>query len=364
MTIGVFLAIGESLNDFKRKGQLKRLTDYNLKKYAQAFDKVYVFTYSDERNFRLPKNCKLITNSGNLHRYIYSLLMPIVKRRQIQECHVLRGFQITGGIPAVVSKILYGKKYVINYGYDYAAIASIEGKPIQSLVFKLIEFPIIKFADAIIATSEQIRKALVREIGSKKTYLFPNGVDTKLFKEKRKNINTKLTVMYIGRLEKQKNLTSLIEAVKDLKNVRLIFFGDGSQKKYLLASAREKSVELEIKNPIPWEQIPEALSTADIFALPSLKEGNPKILLEAMSCAKAVIGSKVSGISELIKDHENGLLTTIDPNSIKEAIKRLQNHKLRLKLGFNARKYIVENYEVFNLLEKETNLLKRIASRG
>ena len=83
-----------------------------------------------------------------------------------------------------------------------------------------------------------------------------------------------------------------------------------------------------------------------------------------MSCGKAVVGSNVQGISELIKDRENGLLTSTKPKDIKKAIEKLKNRNLRLKLGENARKYIVENYEVFDLLDKEAKLLKTIAENG
>ena len=63
MNLGVFLAIGESLSDLKSKGQLKRLLDYNIKEYSQNFDKVYIFSYENEKNFKLPKNCTLIANT-------------------------------------------------------------------------------------------------------------------------------------------------------------------------------------------------------------------------------------------------------------------------------------------------------------
>ncbi|MDP2649740.1 MAG: glycosyltransferase [bacterium] len=361
MNLGVFLAIGESLTDFKSKGQLKRLTNYNIRAYSKVFDNVYIFSYANEKGFTLPKNCKLIPNSTKLHRYIYSLFLPLLKRGEIKECHVLRGLQISGGIPAIVAKILYKKRYVINYGYDYAKFAAIEDKPVQSFLYKLIESPLVKFADAVIVTSIEIRKKLIRKIKSKKVYLLRNGVDTKLFKPLKRKHHRKLTIMYLGRLVKQKNLSALLEGVKSQKNVRVIFFGEGPQKNYLMNLARKHQISLQIRKPVFWEKIPKILTLADIFVLPSLHEGNPKILLEAMSCAKAVIGANVEGIRELIKNGENGLLCEKDPRSIESAINKLKSLNLRQKLGTSARKYVLENFDIEKILKKEVNLLKNLA---
>jgi len=54
MNLGLFLSIGESLKDLEEKGQLNRLVNYNIKKYSQAFNKVYVFSYLNEKDYSLP----------------------------------------------------------------------------------------------------------------------------------------------------------------------------------------------------------------------------------------------------------------------------------------------------------------------
>lgn len=360
MNLGVFLAIGESLGDLKSKGQLKRLLDYNIKKYSQNFDKVYIFSYANEKE-KLPKNCKLIVKENNPHRYLYSLILPFLKKRYIDDCDVFRGLQLTGGIPAAICKVFFGKKFVINYGYDYSSFAKIEGKPIQSLLYKIIEKPIIKLADAVIVTSNEIKKTL-REKRSKIVYI-PNGVDINLFHPKAiTKLNSILKLVYLGRLEKQKNLDSLINAAAVVKKpMKLTFYGTGTLKKFLLRLAKKLSVNLEIRPPVDYQDVPKALSSADVFVLPSFEEGNPKILLEAMAMSKPVIGANVKGIKELISHGQNGMLTGIDPKSIAKSITKLQDSSLRQKLGKNAREHIIKNYDINKLLTQEVNLLKKIA---
>ena len=169
--------------------------------------------------------------------------------------------------------------------------------------------------------------------------------------------------MYIGRLEKQKNLENLVRALSQFKNSKVVFYGQGSFKNNLKAQAKKLRVNLTINHPVEYRKIPLVLSQADIFALPSLEEGNPKILLEAMSCQKAVIGSNVNGIKEIITNDYDGLLADTDSQSIARAIKKLENKSLRERLGENARKYIIENYEINKLLGREVTLIKKMAIR-
>ena len=103
------------------------------------------------------------------------------------------------------------------------------------------------------------------------------------------------------------------------------------------------------------------MARADVFALPSLVEGNPKILLEAMACQKAVIGTNVEGIRELIINKYNGILTDTDHDSIRSGLIELLDDKLRQKLGKQARKFIIENYDIEKLLEKENRILLKLA---
>lgn len=362
MNLGLFLSIGESFKDLENKGQLKRLVKYNIRKYSKNFDKVYIFTYRNESGFDLPKNCILIPNKKNLNRFIYSVLMPFVNIKSIRDCNVLRGLQITGGIPAILAKIVFGKNFVINYGYDYSKLAKIERKVAQSVLYKLIESPILLLSNKVIVTSKEIKEKLRKRYGSKKLVLIPNGVDIKLFKPIIKKTNSnKLTIIYIGRLEEQKNLNNLLNALKDMQDIRVIFVGNGSLRNKLLEVAKNKNIELEIEDSVDYEKLPKILSTAHIFALPSLIEGNPKILLEAMSCQKAVLGSNVEGIRELITNGKNGLICSTSVKSIKSGLVKLQNAKLRKKLGSEARKFVSNNYEINKLLSVEIDLLLKIA---
>ena len=164
----------------------------------------------------------------------------------------------------------------------------------------------------------------------------------------------------MGRLEPQKNLLSLIEAISKLKvKNELIFIGKGSQKKELLKLANKLKVNLKIIDKVSHNQLPKIYRQADIFVLPSFIEGHPKVLLEAMSTELTCIGTDTDGIRAVISDKETGLLTGTGPEQIREAIEYLINNpKNALQLGKRARRHVEENYDFANLMEKENKLLK------
>ena len=95
--------------------------------------------------------------------------------------------------------------------------------------------------------------------------------------------------------------------------------------------------------------------------MPSIAEGNPKVLLEAMSCGIACIGSNIRGINNIIKHKENGFLCETDSISIRDAIVELYNDEnLRNKIGKNARKFILDNCSLELITEKEYSFYQEI----
>jgi len=112
-----------------------------------------------------------------------------------------------------------------------------------------------------------------------------------------------------------------------------------------------------ILGPLSREEIAEILSKASVFSFPSLKEGMPLSVLEAMASAVPVVGSNIPGINDVIIHGENGILVPPrNPEALANAIMLLlEDRSLRRKLGQNARKVITEKYnwsKVINDLEK------------
>lgn len=192
-----------------------------------------------------------------------------------------------------------------------------------------------------------------------------NGIDQKKFDPTRtfKNIRQELNIaedatllLFVARFIHQKQPLKLIEAFAKAQQqnpkLQLLMVGDGDQK----ATALQMVKDLNIENKVifqPFRQdVPDVLKAADIFILPSLWEGLPIGLLEAMAMGKAIIGTQVDGTSEVIRDNENGVLISTDGlegNLAKAIVGLAADSELRRRLGEAARNTVSASFSAGNM---------------
>lgn len=359
MILGVFLAIGESIAEFQAKGQYDLLFEQKLSPYVHSFEHVYIFSYANER-LHLHERITVIPNLLSLHRYVYALVLPFLHLKYIKQCSLLRGLQLSGAIPAAISKIFFSKPYVFNYGYQYYKMAIYEAKFIQAIGFRLLESLLIYHANSIICLTPSLKRYVKRIYKKAHVYLIPNSVNTSLFSPR--HIKKKYDVLFIGRLEATKNLESLLFAVAHLKKgITLALIGSGTMKGKLDKLAKDIGVSLSIINPLPHRHLPFHLAACRCFVLPSLIEGHSKALLEAMSCGLPVVASDIPSNREVIRHKETGLLCKPTREGIAYAIERVLENKAEAKrLGINARKYIVKHYDQKHWQKSEIEVLKSL----
>lgn len=223
---------------------------------------------------------------------------------------------------------------------------------------------IFKNVDRIICLTESdAREIISYRCPSEKIRIIPNAVDTSRFKpamECQENL-----VVWVGRFVPEKGLDYLIEAAKivarEFKDVEFMLVGYGP----LRGNFRKLAYHFGLLNnvirfagPLGRDQVANILGKASVFVLPSLKEGLPLSLLEAMACGKPVIGSDVSGINDVIIHGENGILVPPrKPETLAHWILTLLNDEnLRKRLGQTARQRIVEKYSWNMVLNKLENI--------
>ena len=117
-----------------------------------------------------------------------------------------------------------------------------------------------------------------------------------------------------GFLNKNKNNRVLIEALGKLKNPDIYYLicGEGEEKERLQALAKQAGVEEKVLFLGYRTDMDEILASADLFAMPSFREGVPRALLEAMDLGMACIGAKTRGITELLSNGQGGILCKPD----------------------------------------------------
>jgi len=160
------------------------------------------------------------------------------------------------------------------------------------------------------------------------------------------------SLVYSGRLSHEKNIAALIEAIArlDLEGlpVRLEICGDGPERDSLETLVRKHHLTEQVRfsGRIKWG--PELFAryrSAHLLILPSLSEGLPHVLLEAMACGCPVIATRVGGIPDIVTHLENGIL--IEPGStqaIVNAVKRLaSDEELRRLLAENGHRFALDH---------------------
>lgn len=151
-----------------------------------------------------------------------------------------------------------------------------------------------------------------------------------------------VTILHVGRFDVPKNHAGLLEAFRLLREThpecRLRLVGDGDLRPDMEALAREKGIADFVEFCGMQSNVHPYLRDADIFVLPSIYEGNPMTIIEAMGTGLPIVASRVGGIPDMISDGESGLLVKPEPQSICDGLTRLvKDGALRRRLGEAAR---------------------------
>jgi len=272
---------------------------------------------------------------------------------------------------AFLALSLKNKPYVISYHSDITRFSFLRFiKWFYVDVFQ--RFFLMRGAKKIMPTSPNyINNSDILPYFKEKIVVIPNFVEVK--NEKISNVKHKdFRLLFVGRLIYYKGLEYLIRAMplvaKEIKNVKLIMFGDGQLKEELKKLANELDVEKYIvwcKNLSDEEKIKE-YKKCDIFILPSIykSEAFGVVQLEAMIYGKPLISTNIegSGVTFVNKNNETGIvIPPKDPEALKDAIVKLwKDKKLRTRYGKNGRKRVEKYFSSEKISKDIINVYKEI----
>lgn len=361
----LFLSFGFSLQQWANEGFFDReVALYN--DHSAEFDQIYLLTYGDGSEFKLEEslasNVEILPKRYVSNNVLYSLIAPLVHHRALREADVVKSEQMLGSWGAVLSKFLYRVPLFVRTGYVLSIFYNREPKslPIRYIA-RLVEWIAYKTADGVVTSSPRGYRYVEERYDPPGVHrMIPNYIETDVFKPMDVDVRPE-TLCFVGRLAPQKNLFALFEALAPL-SYSLTVVGSGDQADDLRTYAEEHDVEVDFRGTVPNHDLPGVLNRHEAFVLPSLYEGMPKALLEAMSCGLPVVGTDVVGINEIVDNGENGLLCDTDSASLRETIAELmQDEAAKSRLGTNARQEIVENYSLAELAGRERDLIAEIS---
>ena len=231
-----------------------------------------------------------------------------------------------------------------------------------SLKEKIRFFLFKKEADWVVPNSNTQKRFIVSHYPSmiKKIRVITNYVDTGYFSPATETDqdNKTLRMICVGRLVPQKNVLRFIDVVTKLKwngiQLKIDWFGrtDGDYAEQCIEKIKEEDLSDVIEFRGVTHDIRDEYRKADVFCMPSLWEGFPNVLCEAMSCGLPVLCSKVCDNAEIVKDGENGFL--FDPLSINDMTNTItrfvmSDDKTRQEMAQRSREIALEAFsaEVF-----------------
>jgi glycogen(starch) synthase len=236
-----------------------------------------------------------------------------------------------------------------RYGIPYAVV--LHGSDVPGYQPERFEwlYPLLKpvvrrvwrDAQQVIAVSKSLRDLALETWPRGTISVIENGVDTGAFSPaaSKPPREGSLRVITAAQLIERKGLRFLLMALTERE--RLTICGTGPQQPELQALAVSLKVQDRVRfaGAVEPEKMPEFFKAADAFVLPSLQEGLPLALLEAMACGLAIVATRVGGIPAVLKDGENALV--VDPGNspqLRTALERLLDPGLRQRLGREARR--------------------------
>lgn len=196
---------------------------------------------------------------------------------------------------------------------------------------------ILEQADKIITTSVRNYNIITEDIGisRQKVYVIGNGFDnTKFYQMNQRQIREKLSLpqdkkilLSVGNLVEIKGHKYLVEAVNKVlakrKDILCIIIGRGIGINSLQNQIDSLGLNdfIKVINGVDHDEVPYWMNACDLFVLPSLDEGFPTVIPEALACGKPVIASRVGGIPEIISNNDVGLLVEKkNPDELANAI--------------------------------------------
>ena len=245
-----------------------------------------------------------------------------------------------------------------------------------------VQKPLLLISNRIIATGKEIVDDLRQWYGvdvvNRSIAVF-NGIDTTHFcpnQEYRNSIRRKYRVkdnevllMTLGSLNREKGHHVAVEALSRIKQktpeVKLMIVGTGEYRTML----EKKILNLGLHNHVIFtgfvdnEETVKFYNSADVYLMPTLRvEGLPFVLLEAMSCGKLVIASRIGGNTSVIREGENGLL--IEPGNVEQLTEKVQmiirDGKLANRLSSSARKTISNHFSADQMIDGTLSLMEKV----
>ncbi len=357
-----------------------------LRRVAQltGYDRIYLLT-TDRRRFSFEGLDKVVHVPIRppplprplrvLYCYVFGTLKAISLARR---CSLVRADGGTIELHAVLAAKLTGRPVFVSFRYYepcYSYGRGLLGSLYASVVGLIIR-ACLTWADKVVALTELLRRLAIKlgaepsrvitlPILMSERLLDPGAYDRDAIRVE-KGLSGHV-VLFVGRLSHEKKVDTLVRAfhriAQVLEDAQLVLVGGGPERRRLEQLCAELGIRDRVvfTGAIPRGEVIRYLAAADMFVLPSMMEGLPKALLEAMAMGKPIVATRAPGITEVVGHGREALLVEVgDVDGLANAILTvLTDEELARRLASNARRTFERYYSYERLYPKLGPLMEK-----
>lgn len=350
---------------WKESGTLSRELQLFKELSADEGFKFQFITYGNEKDLEIFNTqgnfdivpiysiCKYYNNK--YLRFLSSFLIPFKISDKLSDSDIIYQNQLNGSWISIVLKYITKKPLLIRTGYD-TYLFSIKDKKsffIRKFYKQLTKYA-LKFSDLYTVTSHSDYKFLKNTFNAKNVKITRNWTNLSenvpIAKNRRKKI------LCVGRLVEQKNYDYLFQELAKLNTpIELDVVGNGPLKKMLIEKINKYDLKVNFLGNLDHEALSELYLNYKFYILPSLYEGNPKTLIEAMGAGCIVIASDIENNKEIVDHNKNGFIFKLSNSNFLDVfteIDKLTDEKLS-NIQKNGVSRINREYSL-KVIKKET----------
>ena len=366
MGVAVFFTRGMSIEEWNKAGLLEREMAF-YRRLSKKVGRICFVTYGDSDDSRYCDDLasiEILSNRWSLPTNVYSVLAPWLHRSALREMSIFKTNQINGGWCALIARAVFGGKLLVRCGYIWSVFVERLGAGhVRRWLSKRLERIVLKSADAIIVSSQEDAYEIEKRhlLKAESITTIGNYVDIDRFRPSQVVTRQRGRLVFVGRLEEQKNPIALLNALVGLDDIHLTVVGDGALRSLLEDEVHRLTLSVDFLGTVAHERLPDLLVQNEALVMPSLYEGTPKVLLEAMACGVPVIATRSPGITGIVTHNRNGYLCGLSVEEIGGAIQTvLGDSILRERLGQEGVRYIRKHHSLRAAVEQELRIVERL----
>jgi glycosyltransferase involved in cell wall biosynthesis len=333
----------------------RKLRDYNVQ--------TTFITYGGRRDLKIAReHLEFPVKSNFLHfppkryeRWLHLLHAPT-----LWSADMIKTNQTNGSDIALRAALFWKKPMIARFGYMHSfTMIEMHGKDSRQAQDALqLESQVFSRVNAVIGTSELLTDDIKQRFPATPVFTLPNFVDTDVFAPQ--EVEKTVDITYIGRLAPEKNVPLLLDAIANTPfTCRLI--GGGVDREAIQAKYGDMDGRVQYIGQVAHDELPRYLNETRIFVMPSLFEGHPKAIIEAMSCGVPIVATNVQGTREVIQHGKTGWLTELNPDDMRDGLSTLlDDANMRHEIGAQAREYALEHYQLDVLARREYEIIRQV----